>query len=255
MNEDEELTNPEELEPDPDPEPEDPSQLENEELDEYGNPAGTEYDENGYIIDPETPADPEPDTAPVARTPRFNIPVADFSPEERSTLTEVLGEEGLNAVNAIIERKMAQMSMSHLGANAALAQFSAENPALYGTHGSEIAAVLAKSKGVAISRKTIDQALMVIAVDEAEQTGENPGQVFMRMMNLSTQRPANSPSKKPGLRPTQKPAAPNVVSRGIAPRSNRESGVRNLMKEYDLTFAEAEDMYRDPAISGKGNRS
>lgn len=231
-------------------EPEATEQTESEEeTDEWGNPVGTEYEDDGTPIDPGTEPEPEPvAAAPTPRAPSsIQIPTL-LSAEEREYGEAIFTPQQLAFMESLNARSFAAGQASMAVASAGVEQVLSGATAEYRQ-------MVSPRLQTVISRMTpqqradphaADDALAVIIAEEARETGQPFWQVVERHAQM---RGGGTPPRAAKTVIAQKPAAiraPSPSNSGRGPVVRSASGVgKNIKMVADtlgISVREAENM-------------
>lgn len=238
---------------DPSNEPDDVTEDALEETDEWGNPAGTEYDNDGTPILDEEPEPEEPPTAAPARTPPPSLTIAPIlSAEERAYAEEINTPQQLQLIETMVQRGIAAAMQSFTVANSAVdTSLSDASPDYRRMVVPQINAVFARmTPQQRADPHAADDALAVVMSEEARQTNEPLMVVMARHLQM---RGDTTPAKRPAVAvrpPATRAPAPSSAGRGPVVRGrNAPSASSNqqlLMKTFPgLTLREIQQMELD----------
>jgi hypothetical protein len=225
-----------------------------EETDEWGNPVGTEYDDDGIAIIDDEPEPEEPVTAaapPPARTPAVPFALAPVLSDEDREYGEALGltPQVISFLEHLTSKQSAMIQQSYAAANSTVeATLQDASP--------EYRRMVLPLMNNVLSRMlpaqradphAADDALLVVMSDEGRQTGESLMQVMARHMQM---RGGTTPANRPpvAVRPAATRApAPSSAGRGPVVRGRvgtptASKNIQLVANSLGITVAEAEAM-------------
>lgn len=247
----------------------DDAQVDDDSLDEWGNPAGTEYDDEGYPLDEDGNAIGKPAPEVEKETAKSAVPpasIANLAPSltEEEMAAEAawagLSVEQYKGVQALVQREAARMSRASMVSNTYYQREAESNPAFYKAYGGKIQELMAQS-GMAPEKMATREAIVgfASAVVYAEAV-ENNLTVEQALLKIADKIRADKPANKPvPVRREQRVPTP-TVSRP-APNSrpmNRKvtnSRTRDVIDDlYDFNPAEKNIVLASDARLTRGSR-
>lgn len=224
---------------------------EEEETDEWGNPVGTEYDDDGNAIPEVELVEPE---VTVAATPARLVPASiqvapTMTAEERAYAEEIFTPQQLAFMEGLTARAVSAAQHSFSIANSAVeSSLSDASPDYRRMVVPQINAVFARmTPQQRADPYAADDALAVVMTEEARQTGESIITVMTRHLQM---RGGTTPAKRPPVAvrpPATRAPAPSSAGRGsvVRGRVGTPSASKNIQlvaNTLGITVAEAEAM-------------
>lgn len=232
-------------------EPEEPVQQAEEEpeTDEYGNPPGTEYDDDGYPIpELEDPVVVDPVVTPTPRTPAsLSVPTG-YSADEREYLETIFTPQQWQAIEGNAARAFAagqaSMAVASEGVEAILADASPDYRRMVTP---KIQTVFSRmTPAQRADPHAADDALLVVMGEEARQTGES---IIVVMNRHLVMKGGVAPARNKPVIPPKNPAfrapSPSNAGRGPVVRSanrNASSDIKLVAAAMGISVDEAQRM-------------